>query len=67
MAISDGFLGNFEDVINFASTIYCSKISLNDCIDFQKKKKINMGSIGLWLIFHHRNENFYWKIIKKCR
>ena len=38
MTISDGFLWNFENVINFASIIYCPKITLNDCTDFEKKK-----------------------------
>ena len=61
MMISDGFLWNFEDVINCAWRIYCPEISLNDCTDFEKKNTIDMGTYGLWLIFHHRNETFYWK------
>ena len=42
MTISDRFLWNFENVINFASPIYCPKIILKNCTHF--KKKINLGS-----------------------
>ena len=38
MTISDGFLWNFEEVINFASKIHCPQITLNDCTDYVKKK-----------------------------
>ena len=65
MMISDGFLWNFEDVINFASRIYFPKISLKDWTDFEWKNTINLGSYGIWLIFHYRNETFCWKKIKK--
>ena len=47
MTICDGFLCNLEGVINFASRIYCPKISLIDYTDFEKKIELNIGSYGL--------------------
>ena len=35
----DDFWWNFKDAINFASKIYCQKISLNDSTDFEIKIK----------------------------
>ena len=35
MTISDRFIWNFEDVINFVFKIYCLKISFNDRTDFE--------------------------------
>ena len=47
MTISDAFLWNFEDVINFASKIYCPKMSLNDCTDFEMKRiELTCGLMG---------------------
>ena len=34
---------------------------LDDCPNFVEKNTINMGSYGLWQIYHDRNESFYWK------
>ena len=44
--------------------IYYTKISLNDCTGFKKKKyNYNMGSYGLWFtLIHHRNEILYWGV-----
>ena len=45
MKITNGFLWNFKDVINFISRFYCPKISLNDTTDFERQRNIiNMGS-----------------------
>ena len=46
MTISEGFLWNFEDIINFASKIYCLKITSNDGTDFEKKNTINGALMG---------------------
>ena len=67
MTISEEFLWHFKDVINYASRIYCPKISLNECTDLDLKNTINVGSYELWLIFHHRDETFYWKKIEKWK
>ena len=49
MMILAGFLWNFEDVINFASRIYCLKIISNDCTNFEAKK-LNRHSLSSVLI-----------------
>ena len=51
MTISAGFMWNFEDVIIISPLefIYYSKISLNDCTDFEAKNAINVGPYRLWL------------------